>query len=78
LSINGEFDAADVSNLLSINIKGIKLGTSPDVVSSSYAGHLSAISASTIFILDPLPEDRRLRSLCVRDNLSEGFMMYGR
>ena len=85
IDIDGEFDAADVSKLLSINLRHIEVLNWEGRPTSSALYLLLALWPSIrylridILYLDPLPDDPRppsLRSLCVRDDISEGFMMW--
>ena len=85
IDIDGEFDAADVSKLLSINLRHIEVLNWEGRPTSSAFYMLLALWPSIRYLridnlyLDPLPEDRRpplLRSLCVRDDLSEGFVTW--
>ncbi|KAI9507741.1 hypothetical protein F5148DRAFT_75280 [Russula earlei] len=85
IDIDGEFDAADFSKLLSINLRHIEVLNWEGRPTSSALYMLLALWPSIRYLridnlyLDPLPEDRRppsLRSLCVRDDLSKGFMMW--
>jgi hypothetical protein len=85
IDIDGEFDATDVSKLLSINLRHIEVLNWEGRPTSSALYLLLALWPSIRYLridnlyLDPLPEDPRppsLRSLCVRDDISEGFMMW--
>ena len=85
IDIDGEFDAADISTLLSVNLRHIEVLNWEGRPTSSALYMLLALWPSIRYLridslyLDPLPEDPRppsLRSLCVRDNISEGFMRW--
>ncbi|KAH9959068.1 hypothetical protein BC827DRAFT_1215734 [Russula dissimulans] len=85
IDIDGEFDAADVSKLLSINLRHIEVLNWEGRPTSSALYILLSLWPSIRHLridnlyLDPLPEDHRppsLRSLCVRDDLSESFMVW--
>lgn len=85
IDIDGEFDAMDISSLLSVNLRHIEVLNWEGRPTSSALYVLLALWPSIRHLridslyLDPLPEDFRppsLRSLCVRDNISEGFMRW--
>lgn len=85
IDIDGEFDDAHVSDLLSVDLRHIEVLNWEGRPTSSALYLLLALWPSIRHLridnlyLDPLPEDRRppsLRSLCVRDDLSEGFMKW--
>jgi hypothetical protein len=85
IDIDGEFDDAHVSDLLSVDLRHIEVLNWEGRPTSSALYFLLALWPSIRHLridnlyLDPLPEDRRpfsLRSLCVRDDLSEGFMRW--
>jgi hypothetical protein len=85
IDVDGEFDAADASRLLSVNLRHIEVLNWEGRPTSSALYLLLALWPSIRYLridnlyLDPLPEDSRppsLRSLCVRDDIFEGFMMW--
>lgn len=85
IDIDGEFDSADVSKLGSINLRHLHILNWEGRPSSSVLYSLLALWPSIRYLriddlyLDPQPEDQRpasLRSLCARDELSEGFMAW--
>ena len=85
IDIDGEFDDAHVSDLLSVDLRHIEVLNWEGRPTSSALYFLLALWPSIRHLridnlyLDPLPEDRRpfsLHSLCVRDDLSEGFMRW--
>lgn len=85
IDIDGEFEAPDISSLLSVNLRHIEVLNWEGRPSSSALYMLLALWPSIRCLridsldFDPFPEDPRppsLRSLCVRDNISEGFMRW--
>ncbi|KAH9981541.1 hypothetical protein BJV74DRAFT_82195 [Russula compacta] len=85
IDIDGEFDAADLSKLLSVNLRHIKVLNWEGRPTSSALYLLLGLWPSIRYLridnlyFDPLPEDRRppsLRSLCVHDDLSEDLMTW--
>lgn len=85
IDIDGEFDAADLSKLLSVNLRHIKVLNWEGRPTSSGLYLLLGLWPSIRYLridnlyLDPLPEDRRppsLRSLCVHDDISEDLMTW--
>lgn len=85
IDIDGEFDAADISSLLSVNLRHIEVLNWEGRPTSSALYMLLALWPSIRYLridslyLDPIPDDPcppSLRSLCVRDNISEGFMRW--
>lgn len=85
IDIDGEFDDAHVSDLLSIDLCHLEILNWEGRPTSSALYLLLALWPSIRHLridnleLDPLPEDRRplsFRSLCMRDDLSEGFMRW--
>jgi hypothetical protein len=85
IDIDGEFDDAHVSDLLSVDLRHIEVLNWEGRPTSSALYLLLALWPSIRYVridnlyFDPLPEDRRppsLRSLCVRSDLSEGFMRW--
>jgi hypothetical protein len=85
IDIDGEFDDAHVSDLLSVDLRHIEVINWEGRPTSSALYLLLALWPSIRHLridnlyFDPLPEDRRppsLRSLCVRSDLSEGFMSW--
>ncbi len=85
IDIDGEFDPADVSNLRSVDLRYIEILNWEGRPTSSALYWLLEIWPSIRYLridnlyFDPVPEDPRppsLRSLCVRDDVSEGFMTW--
>jgi hypothetical protein len=85
IDIDGEFDDAHVSDLLSIDLRHLETLNWEGRPTSSALYLLLALWPSIRHLridnldLDPLPEDRRplsFRSLCMRDVLSEVFMRW--
>jgi len=85
IDIDGEFNAADVSKLMSTNLRHIDVLNWEGRPTSSALYMLLALWPSIRYLridnlyFDPISEDRRppsLRSLCVRDDLSEDFLMW--
>lgn len=85
IDIDGEFDDAHVSDLLSVDLRHLEILNWEGRPTSSALYLLLALWPSIRHLridnlyLDPLPEDRRplsFRSLCMRDDLSEGFMRW--
>ena len=85
IDIDGEFDEAHVANLLSVNLRHLEILNWEGRPTSSALYLLLALWPSIRHLridnlyLDPLPEDHRppsFRSLCVRDDLSEGLMKW--
>ena len=85
IDIDGEFDDAHVSDLLSVDLRHVEILNWEGRPNSSALYLLLALWPSIRHLridnlyLDPLPEDRRplsFRSLCVRDDLSENFMRW--
>ncbi|KAI0253689.1 hypothetical protein BJV78DRAFT_161078 [Lactifluus subvellereus] len=85
IDIDGEFDVADVSKFWSINLHHIQVLNWEGRPTSSALYLFLALWPSIRYLridnlfLDPLPEDRRplsLRSLSMRDELSENFMTW--
>ena len=85
IDIDGEFDDAHVSDLLSVDLPHLEILNWEGRPTSSALYLLLALWPSIRHLridsldLDPLPEDRRplsVRSLCMRDELSEGFMRW--
>lgn len=85
IDIDGEFDDAHVSDLLSIDLRHLEILNWEGRPTSSALYLLLALWPSIRHLridnlhFDPLPEDRRppsCRSLCMRDDLSEGFMRW--
>jgi hypothetical protein len=82
IDVDGEFDEAHVSDLLSVDLRHLEILNWEGRPTSSALYLLLALWPSIRHLridnlhLDPLPEDRRplsFRSLCMRDDLSEGF-----
>ena len=85
IDIDGEFDDAHVSDLLSVDLRHLEILNWEGRPTSSALYLLLALWPSIRHLridnlyLDPLPEDRRplsFRSLCMRDDLSESFMRW--
>jgi hypothetical protein len=85
IDIDGEFDDAHVSDLLSVDLRHLKILNWEGRPTSSALYLLLALWPSIRHLridnlgFDPLPEDRRplsFRSLCMRDELSESFMRW--
>jgi hypothetical protein len=85
IDIDGEFDEAHVADLLSVNLRHLEILNWEGRPTSSALYLLLALWPSIRHLridnlyFDPLPEDHRppsFRSLCVRDDLSEGFMKW--
>ncbi|KAI0301742.1 hypothetical protein B0F90DRAFT_1816955 [Multifurca ochricompacta] len=85
IDIDGEFDTADISKLVSLNLRHVEVLNWEGRPTSSVLYLLLTLWPSIRHLrvdnlyFDPLPEDRRppsLHSLCVRDELSEGFMTW--
>jgi len=85
IDIDGEFDCADVSKLVSIHLRHLHTLNWEGRPSSFVLYLLLALWPSIRYLridnlyFDPPLEDQRpasLRSLCVRDELSEGFMTW--
>jgi hypothetical protein len=85
IDIDGEFDCADISKLVSINLRHLHTLNWEGRPSSSVLYLLLALWPTIRYLrvdnlyLDPPAEDQRpasLRSLCVHDELSEGFMTW--
>jgi hypothetical protein len=85
VDIDGEFDDAHVSDLLSIDLCHLEILNWEGRPTSSALYLLLALWPSIRHLridnlgFDPLPEDRRplsFRGLCMRDDLSEGFMRW--
>jgi hypothetical protein len=85
IDIDGEFDDAHVSDLLSVDLRHLEILNWEGRPTSSALYLLLALWPSIRHLridnLDfgPLPEDRRplsFRSLCMRDDLPEGFMRW--
>jgi hypothetical protein len=85
IDIDGEFDDAHVSDLLSVDLRHVEILNWEGRPTSSALYLLLALWPSIRHLridnlyLDPLPEDRRplsFRSLCMRDDLSEGVMRW--
>ena len=85
LDVDGEFDSADISKLVSINLRHLHTVNWEGRPSSSVLYLLLAQWPSIRYLridniyLDPPPDDQRpasLRSLCMHDELSEGFMAW--
>jgi len=85
IDIDGEFDDAHVSDLLSVDLRHLEILNWEGRPTSSALYLLLALWPSIRHLridnlyLDPLPEDSRplsFRSLCMRDDLSEGFIRW--
>ena len=85
IDIDGEFDDAHVSDLLSVDLRHLEILNWEGRPTSSALYLLLALWPSIRHLridniyFDPLPEDRRplsFRSLCMRDDLSESFMRW--
>jgi hypothetical protein len=85
IDIDGEFDDAHVSDLLSVDLRHLEILNWEGRPSSSAVYLLLALWPSIRHLridhlqVDPLPEDRRplsFRSLCMRDDLPEGFIRW--
>jgi hypothetical protein len=85
IDIDGEFDDAHVSDLLSVDLRHLEILNWEGRPTSSALYLLLALWPSIRHLridnlyLDPLPEDSRplsFRSLCMRDDLSESFMRW--
>jgi hypothetical protein len=85
IDIDGEFDGADISSLLSVNLRHIEVLNWEGRPTSSALYMLLALWPSIRHLRidslnpEPLPEDTRppsLRSLCVRGYIPEGFMRW--
>lgn len=85
IDIDGEFDAADISKLWSINLRHVQVLNWEGRPTSSALYLFLTLWPSIRYLrvdnlfLEPLPEDCRplsLRSFSMRDELSEGFMTW--